>query len=148
MFTVRNLLQIKGDAGVWAVSPETSTIDALRFMADKNVGALIVLEDGILVGIVSERDFVRRIARNRKCDVSATIQDYMTSKVITVTLDTSIDECMKIMTDKRIRHLPVYDGGKLHGLISIGDVFKCIIDEQSMTINNLEKYITGSGYGQ
>ncbi len=148
MFTVRNLLQIKGDSGVWAVSPETSTIDTLRFMADKNVGALVVLEDGILVGIISERDFVRRIARNRSCDLDATVQDYMTSKVITVTLDTTIDQCMKLMTEKHIRHLPVYDGGKLHGLISIGDVVKGIIDEQSMTIDNLEKYITGSGYGK
>lgn len=147
MYTVRNLLQVKGDSGVWAVSPETSTIDALRFMAEKNVGALLVLEDGLLVGIISERDFVRRIARNRACDLNATVQEYMTPKVITVTLDTTIDECMKIMTDKRIRHLPVYDGEKLHGLISIGDVVKGIIDEQSMTIDNLEKYITGGGYG-
>ena len=148
MFTVRNLLQIKGDTGVWAVSPETSTIDALRFMAEKNVGALVVLEDGILAGIISERDFVRSIARNRSCDLGATVQDYMTSKVITVTLDASIDDCMKLMVGKHIRHLPVYEGDKLHGLISIGDVVKGIIDEQLMTIDNLEKYISGSGYGQ
>jgi CBS domain-containing protein len=148
MFTVRNLLQIKKDGGLWAVNPETSTLDALRFMAEKNVGALVVLEDGILVGIISERDFVRRIAHNRMCDLTIPVQDYMTSKVITVTLDATIDECMKLMTDKRIRHLPVYDNGQLHGLISIGDVVKGIIDEQSMTIDDLEKYITNSGFGR
>jgi CBS domain-containing protein len=148
MFTVRNLLQIKGDGGVWAVSPETSTIDALRFMADKNVGALVVLEDGLLVGIISERDFVRRIARDRACDLNTTVQDYMTAKVITVTPDATIDDCMKLMTDKRIRHLPVYDNDRLHGLISIGDVVKGIIDEQSTTIDDLEKYISNGGYGR
>jgi len=147
MFTVRNLLQLKGDTGVWAVSPEKSILDALRFMADKNVGALVVLEDGILAGIISERDFVRRIAQNRSFDLNAPVHEYMTSKVITVGLDATIDDCMKLMTDKRIRHLPVYDKNQLQGLISIGDVVKGIIEEQSMTIDDLEKYITNSGFG-
>lgn len=146
MLTVRDLLRMKGE-GIWAISPETSTLDTLRFMEDKNVGALLVLDDGLLVGIVSERDFVFRIATERKCDLQTPIKDYMTSKVITVTPETTIEECMQVMTNRRIRHLPVLRDGQLVGLISIGDVVKAIISEQSSTINNLEDYIMGTGYG-
>ena len=116
MLIVKDLLHTKGD-GVWSkVSPETSTIDALRFMAEKNVGALVVLEDGILVGIISERDFVRRIAQERNVDITATVRELMTSEVITVTTEDTIAHCMKLMTNKRIRHLPVFDKGDLIGL--------------------------------
>jgi CBS domain-containing protein len=147
MLIVKDLLHTKGD-GVWAVSPETSTIDALRFMAEKNVGALVVLEDGILVGIISERDFVRRIAQERNVDITATVRESMTSEVITVTTEDTIAHCMKLMTNKRIRHLPVFDKGDLIGLISIGDVVKGIIEAQNSKIDDLEKYISGTGYGQ
>src|SRR5690242_14983599 len=101
MLTVRDLLRGKGD-GIWAISPETSTLDALRFMTEKNVGALIVLEDGILSGIVSERDFVHRIADDRDCQLSTPIKEYMTTKLVTVKPANTIEECMKLMTDKRI----------------------------------------------
>lgn len=147
MLTVRDLLKVKGE-GVWAISPETSTLDALRFMTEKNVGALVVLEDGILVGIISERDFVHRIADTRAAHLEASIGDTMTTKVITVTPDQTIAECMLLMTDKRIRHLPVMAGDELIGLISIGDVVKAIISEQSSLIDNLQDYILGRGYAQ
>lgn len=147
MRTVRDLLRRKGE-GIWAISPETSTVDALRFMARQNVGALLVLEDGILSGIVSERDFVYRIAADRGLDLQTPIRDYMTSPVITVRPEQSIEDCMRIMTDRRIRHLPVLDGENLIGLISIGDVVKGIISDQDATIHRLEDYIMGIGYGR
>jgi CBS domain-containing protein len=147
MLTVKDLLRMKAE-GVWAVGPETSTLNTLRFMAEKNVGALLVIEDGLMVGIVSERDFVYRIAQDRNLDLDAPIRDYMTSEVITVSPETTIQECMQVMTDRRIRHLPVFSGETLAGLVSIGDVVKGTIGEQSSTINNLENYIMGTGYGQ
>lgn len=147
MLTVRDLLRSKGEGGIWAVSPETSTIDALRFMSARNIGALMVIEDGILAGIISERDFVYRIAQTRSIDLETPIREYMTSKVITVTPSDTIEECMQIMVNRRIRHLPVLDAGELVGLVSIGDLVKGIISEQSDTIYNLENYITGTGYG-
>lgn len=147
MLTVRDLLKVKGE-GIWAVSPETSTLDALRFMAEKKVGALIVLEDGLLVGIISERDFVYQIAQDRACQFDVSVQDYMTTQVISVTPEHTIEECMRLMTEEHIRHLPVLEDGYLKGLISIGDVVKGIIDEQSSMINSLEDYILGVGYGR
>jgi CBS domain-containing protein len=147
MLTVRDLLKVKGE-GVWAISPETSMLDALRFMTEKNVGALVVLEDGLLVGIISERDFVHQIAEKRQAQLDASIGEYMTTKVITVTPDQTIEDCMQLMTLKHIRHLPVMSKDQLIGLISIGDVVKGIISEQSSMINNLQDYILGTGYGQ
>ncbi|MBE0699123.1 MAG: CBS domain-containing protein [Anaerolineaceae bacterium] len=147
MLTVFDLLKVKGD-GIWAISPETTTLEALRFMAEKKVGALLVLEGGILVGIISERDFVYRIAEDRACVLDRTVSEYMTTTVITVTPKQTIQDCMKLMTDKHIRHLPVLSENQLVGLISIGDVVKGIISEQSSLIRNLEDYIVGGGYGQ
>ena len=147
MLTVRDLLKFKGE-GVWAISPETSTIEALRLMAEKNVGALLVLKDGELAGIISERDFARQIAEKNAAHLDASIGEYMTEKVFTVTPDQTIEECMQLMTDKRIRHLPVLSKGRLIGLISIGDVVKGIISDQNSLINNLQDYILGTGYGQ
>lgn len=146
MLNVRDLLKVKGE-GVWAIGPDTSTIEALRFMTEKNVGALMVLQDGRLVGIISERDFVHRIAETRDAHLNSPIRDYMTEKVITVSPEQTIETCMLLMTDKRIRHLPVVQDDKLVGLISIGDVVKGIISEQSSMIDNLENYILGTGYG-
>jgi CBS domain-containing protein len=147
MLTVRDLLK-KKDEGIWAVSPEISTLDALRFLTEKNVGALLVLEDGILVGIISERDFVRKIALDRECRIDLTVRDYMTSKVITVHPDQTITECMQLMTDRHIRHLPVIEGQNLIGIISIGDVVKGIIQDQTDQIESMEKFILGTGYNR
>ena len=147
MLTVRDLLKAKGE-GIWAIGPDTSTLEALRFMTEKNIGALVVLQDEALVGIISERDFVHRIAEMHDAHLDSPIGEYMTEKVITVTPQNTIEECMKLMTDKHIRHLPVVKDDKLIGLISIGDVVKGIISEQSSMINNLQDYILGTGYGQ
>ena len=149
MLTVRDLLKMKKEDGIWAVSPETSTLDAVRFMASRSIGALMVLEDGILSGIISERDQIYRISEQHDLDLSTPIKDYMTTRVITVTPGASIEECMQIMTDRRIRHLPVVlENGALIGLISIGDVVRALIDDHERTINHLQDYITGGGYGR
>ena len=149
MLTVRDLLKMKKEDGIWAVSPETSTLDAVRFMASRSIGALMVLEDGILSGIISERDLIYRISEQHDLDLSTPIKDYMTTRVITVTPGASIEECMQIMTDRRIRHLPVVlENGALIGLISIGDVVRALIDDHERTINHLQDYITGGGYGR
>lgn len=148
MLTVRDLLRMKEEAGIWAVSPETSTIDAVRFLTDRKIGALMVLDGGILAGIISERDLVHRIAEHRAIDLDTPIREYMTTKVITVTPDDSIESCMEIMVNRRIRHLPVLDGEQLVGLVSIGDLVRGIIHEQSQKIDHLEHYITNTGYGR
>ncbi|MDZ4159400.1 MAG: CBS domain-containing protein [Anaerolineaceae bacterium] len=147
MITVRDLLRTKGDA-VWFVTPSTNVLEALKYMAEKDIGALLVLEGENLAGIISERDFARMIAESGKCVVNAPIRDYMTTDVYTVSPDQTIADCMRFMTDKHIRHLPVVETKKLVGMVSIGDVVKEIITNQSMIINRLENYIEGRGYGQ
>lgn len=146
MHTVSDILKVKGN-DIWAISPETSTLSALRFMAEKKVGALMVLDEGLIVGIISERDFVNQVAAGRICDLSQPVSEYMTEKVIAVSPKHTIAQCMEIMTDRHIRHLPVLSDGQLVGIISIGDVVKSIISEQSSLIQNLEEYIVGGGYG-
>ncbi|HTX79392.1 MAG TPA: CBS domain-containing protein [Longilinea sp.] len=146
MVTVRDLLKTKGDQ-VWSVSPNTSVLDTLQLLAEKDVGALLVLEDGKIVGIISERDFVRSIAKTGLCVLNTTVLEYMTKKVITVGPDQSIEDCMQVMTKEHIRHLPVVEDGKLAGLVSIGDVVKGLISSKETLINNLQNYIEGSGYG-
>jgi len=146
MISVRDLLRIKGDA-VWSVSPDSTVLAALTLLADKDVGALLVLDAGELKGIVSERDFVRMIAKTGNCQVSAAVRDFMTKEVITVHPDTTIAECMQRMTAERIRHLPVVEEGRLVGVISIGDVVREMISHQASQIDSLENYIEGTGYG-
>ncbi len=142
MSTVRDLLNAKGSA-VWVTTPDTSVYEALRQMAEKNVGALLVVESEQLRGIFSERDYARKVVLKGRFSSETSVSEVMTSKVITVTPYQTIEECMELMTDKRIRHLPVLEKEKLVGLISIGDVVKNIIEEQRATINHLEGYITG-----
>lgn len=142
MLTVQDLLKSKGNS-IWAISPETTTIEALRFLAEKKVGALLVTEEDNLVGILSERDFVHRVAQEGAFNMQTPIREYMTPKVITVVPDDTIEACMQIMTDRHIRHLPVLKNGKLVGIISIGDIVKGIITEQKILIDDLEHYITG-----
>jgi len=144
---VRDLLRTKGN-DVWYVSPRTTVIDALKKMAEKRIGALLVLENGQIAGIVSERDFVRRIASLNRCDLDRPIQEMMTQDVITIQPEENIETCMEIMTEHRIRHLPVVAQGKLLGLVSIGDVVKAIITHHEFTIEQLSKFIDGGGYNQ
>lgn len=146
MITVSGLLQIKGNA-VWTVSPDATILDALRYLKDKDVGALVVTDADQMVGIISERDFVRSIAETGNCLIDAPVRDLMTQDVITVAPDQSIEACMQLMTAHKVRHLPVMHEGHLVGLISIGDVVKEIISSKESLIDNLENYITGRGYG-
>jgi CBS domain-containing protein len=142
MVTVRDLIKTKGNE-VWSVSPETTMIDALNLLAKKDVGALMVTKEGKMVGIVSERDFVRSIAKTGQCLLHSTVERYMTTDISSVTPDATIDQCMQLMTDKHIRHLPVLENDKLVAVISIGDVVRDLISNKELTINQLEDYIQG-----
>ena len=142
MKTVRQMLQTKG-FDIWAIDPDTPVYDALKFMAEKNVGALLVMREGKLIGIFSERDYARRMILKGKHSKDTPVIEVMTENPICVSSDKTVEECMALMTDKHVRHLPVLDGGRLFGIISIGDVVKAIITEQQGTIADLENYITG-----
>lgn len=142
MDTAESLLKSKGHE-IWSVHPDASVYDALVMMADKEAGALLVMENDELVGIISERDYARKIILKGKASKDTLVREIMTAKVICVNIRTPVNECMAIMTEKRIRHLPVFDGEQLVGVISIGDVVKDIISEQEFVIDQLEKYIIG-----
>ena len=147
MATIRDLLKTKGNQ-VWTVTPNTSVLETLLMMTEKAVGALVVVEGDQIAGIISERDFIHSIAEKERCVLNTVVLEYMTTKVMTVTPDQSIEDCMQLMTDKHIRHLPVVENGKLIGMISIGDIVKDIISSEKSRINALENYIEGRGYGQ
>ncbi|MGA9119557.1 MAG: CBS domain-containing protein [Bacteroidota bacterium] len=142
MVTVQQLLDEKGRS-VWTTSPATSVYDVLGIMAEKNVGAIVVAEGGRVVGMFSERDYARKVTLLGRRSRELSVGEIMSPGVIHVTLRHTIDQCMQIMTEKHIRHLPVVEEGKLEGLISIGDVVRCVIEDQRSTINHLEDYITG-----
>jgi CBS domain-containing protein len=141
--TVAQILQSKGTE-VWSVSPETLVYRALQLMQDKGIGAVTVLDQaGKLVGIVSERDYARKVILEGKSSKETESKDIMTKDLYVVTPQTSVDECISLMTEKRMRHLPVLDKGKVVGLVSIGDVVKAIIKEQRIEIEYLNDYIMG-----
>jgi len=142
MITVRHVLHQKGNQ-VFSAGPDTFVFDALRLMSEKNVGALLVLEKGNLIGIFSERDYARKVILKGKSSRETVVQEIMTANPFTVKPDQNIRECLEVMTHRQIRHLPVLDGGKLVGVISIGDAVKSIIEDQKDTINKLKTYITG-----
>ncbi|HVN78674.1 MAG TPA: CBS domain-containing protein [Terriglobia bacterium] len=143
MKTVNQLLHTKGRE-VWSVTPGTSVFDALKLMADKNVGAVLVMEGSQLAGIFSERDYARKVILKGKSSKEMTVQEIMTEKVDCISLSQTVRECMTLMTEKHHRHLPVVDEERVVGMISIGDVVKAIISDQEFTIEQLESYITGS----
>ena len=143
MKKVSDILARKGNY-VESVSPETIVIEALRLMADKNVSAVLVMENDKLTGIFTERDYARKIILKGKTSADSKIREVMVSSLITITPDNDINDCMKLMTNKTIRHLPVMDGDTLVGLVSIGDVVKSIIEEQQDVIQHLEQYIAGA----
>ncbi|MCH7618289.1 MAG: CBS domain-containing protein [Candidatus Marinimicrobia bacterium] len=142
MKLVSELLRAK-EREIWSVSPDSSVLEALNLMADKNVGALLVFEEEKLVGIFSERDYARKVILKGKASKDTTVKEIMSSKVLYVKPEQSVEECMALMTDKRIRHLPVLEEDQVVGVISIGDVVKAIISDQDFMIHQLESYITG-----
>lgn len=143
MTAVADILKSKADPTVHAVRPDDSVYDALKRMADKGIGALLVMDGKAIVGIVTERDYARKIALKGRTSALTLVRDVMTTSVLFVKPAQTSEECMALMTNNRLRHLPVVDNGKLLGLISIGDLVKEIISEQKYTIEQLEHYITG-----
>lgn len=142
MTTVRKLLQKKGRE-VWTTSPDASVFSALQLMAEKNIGALVVLDGAEPAGMFSERDYARKVVLKGKASREIPIREVMTPHPYTVSPDQTLAECMALMTEKHVRHLPVIEEGRLAGIISIGDVVKEIIAEQSAVIDHLTGYITG-----
>lgn len=143
MQTVKQVLSQKG-WNVWSVSPEQSVHEAMAQLSERNVGALPVIEDGRLLGIFSERDCVRRVMLARRSSTETRIRNVMTSPVKSVRVTETVDTCMRIMTDLRIRHLPVLEGDKVVGMISVGDLVKAQLSEKESLIHDLESYISGS----
>ena len=143
MTAVADILKAKGDAIVHSIGPNDSVFDALQRMADKGIGALLVMEGDRIVGIVTERDYARKIALKGRTSALTQVRDVMTTSVMFVKPSQTSEECMALMTDNRLRHLPVVKDDKLIGLISIGDLVKDIISEQKFVIEQLEHYISG-----
>jgi CBS domain-containing protein len=142
MITVKQILDEKGH-DVWTIGPDAKVFDALKLMADKGVGALVVVEKSHVAGIISERDYARKIALMGRLSQDTPVRDIMTSQVYGVHPSATVEECLALMTDRRIRHLPVLEKEKLAGVISIGDIVKAVISAQKVTIQQLENYITG-----
>jgi CBS domain-containing protein len=142
MTSVAHLLQTKGHA-VWSIPPDASVYEAIKLMADKGVGALLVMEGQRLVGIVSERDYARKVILQGKSSRDTPIREIMTDKVFYVRPDQTVEDCMALMTARRIRHLPVLDDDRVIGVVSIGDLVKAVISEQEVRIQQLEQYIMG-----
>ena len=143
MKSVAQVLKSKPGQNVETIAPATSVFDAVRLMAEKNIGALLVMEGQKIAGMLTERDYARKIILMGRSSKETRVRDIMTSPVMYVRPDQTNEECMALMTDNRVRHLPVVDQGKLIGLISIGDLVKDIISEQKFIIEQLEHYITG-----
>lgn len=141
MKTVKNILNHKSNE-IYSVSPSTSVLDALQVMMDKNISALLVMEDSELKGIFTERDYARKIILQGKSSKETLIEEVMTSKLEIIHLNSTIDQCMEIMTDRHIRHLPILNEGKVAGMISIGDLVKFVIEDQKQTIEQLQSYIS------
>lgn len=144
MTVVSEILKSKPNSTVYTVRPADSVLDALRLMADKGIGALLVTEGERIVGIFTERDYARKIALLGRTSAATQVRDVMTPDVLFVRPDQTSEQCMKIMSSHRLRHLPVVDGDKLVGMISIGDLVSNIISEQKFIIEQLEQYISGS----
>ena len=140
MESVTQLLQAKGSTVV-SIAPGASVLDAVTLMAEKSIGALLVMEGGQIAGILSERDYARKVILHGRASHSTEVREIMSSHVHTVGLAHSVEECMALMTAKRIRHLPVVDGGRVAGMLSIGDLVQAVIADQQATIRQLESYI-------
>lgn len=141
MRRVRDILAVKG-RDVWSIVPNASVYDAMKLMADKGIGALLVMEEEKLVGIISERDYARKVILQGRSSRTTSVHEIMTTRVAYAEPEQNIEECMALMTEIRVRHLPVIEAGEVRGVISIGDLVKSIIAEQKFIIEQLERYIT------
>jgi CBS domain-containing protein len=143
MTTATQILKSKTDKSVYSTTPSSSVFDAVKLMAEKNVGALVVMEGGAIVGVVTERDYARKIVLMARSSKETPVREIMTSPVMYVQPDRTSEECMALMTEYRVRHLPVMERGEVIGLVSIGDLVKDVISEQKFIIQQLEQYIAG-----
>jgi CBS domain-containing protein len=139
---VSGILAQKGST-VWSIAPNAMVFDAIALMADKNVGGLPVLENDKLIGIISERDYTRKVILKGKSSKETRVEEIMTRELVTAKPGDTVVDCMRVMTEKRVRHLPVIEGARMIGVLSIGDVVKWVISAQAATIDNLEQYISG-----
>lgn len=142
MRLVKHLLEDKGGA-IHAIDPDKPVLDAIRMMADKYIGALLVMRDGKLVGIVSERDYARKVILKGRSSADTPVREIMSESVLIVAPGDSVNHCMKLVTDKRVRHLPVVDGGRVIGVVSIGDLVKAVIEDQAQELEHMQRYISG-----
>jgi CBS domain-containing protein len=139
---ILDILQLKGTT-VWTIRPDATVFEAIQLMADKNIGAVLVTDREKLIGIISERDYTRKVALKGKSSKELKVREILTEKMIHVSPQHTIEECLRLMTDHRVRHLPVLDGDKIAGVISIGDLVNWVISAQNATIRQLETYISG-----
>ena len=139
---VKDLIEVK-KKGVWSIEPTASVYDAIARMAEKQIGALLVTDETKVIGIITERDYARKVVLQGKSSKNTPVSEIMTERVIFVHPEQPIEECMALMTEKRIRHLPVLNGGRLIGMVSIGDVLKVVISEKDLLIDQLTNYISG-----
>lgn len=146
MKNVRDVLNTKGNSDTFTISPNATVWDAIKLMSDKDVGALLVTENDALVGIVSERDYLKKVALMGRASQTTAVSDIMTADPFTVSPNVNMEACMQLMADKRIRHLPVIENGKLLAMISIRDLLECTMQEQKYLIQQLERYIRGESY--
>lgn len=140
MQTVKQLLDNKGYV-IWSIGPDDSVLDAIRMMAQRGIGALLVMEGDAVVGIVSERDYARKIILENRSSSGTSVREIMTARVFYVLPNETVEECLAVMTEKRVRHLPVIEGGKVIGVVSIGDLVKSVISDQQFIIEQLTNYI-------
>jgi CBS domain-containing protein len=140
--TIKEILDYKGGS-VWTVAPDATVFEAIQMMSDKNVGALLVIEKDKLIGIISERDYTRKVALKGKSSKELKVREIIPDRVLSVTPNHTIEDCMRLMTEQRVRHLPVLEAERIIGVVSIGDLVNWVISAQSATIRQLETYITG-----
>ncbi len=145
MATVRDMLRTKG-YDIWSVTPDTTVCDALKLMAEKNIGAVLVMDGDRVAGIVTERDYSRKVTLQGKTAAETLVREIMTERVMCVRPEDTAEQCMALMTEKRVRHLPVLEDDHLIGIVSIGDVVKATIEQQKFIINQLEEYIRGTPF--
>jgi CBS domain-containing protein len=148
MPTVKDLLKGRSEREIWSLTPDMTVLQALQAMADHNVGAMPVMEGDCLLGVFSERDYARKIVLKGRHSNDTPVREVMSREVVTVGLDETLDNCMRLMSEKHVRHLPVVEGCKLVGHFSIRDLMQWMIEQQRHRIDSLENYIEGTGYGQ